>query len=59
MERTAALNTDAIGNKVCITVQEGAGILTYKEICPELRCRLLVTCTVGGAAPCSSSETAG
>ena len=57
-ESTAAPNTDAIGNKVCITVREGAGIPTHEEICPELRRRLLVTCTMNGAAPCTWSGTA-
>ena len=59
LESKAALNTDATGNKVCITVREGAGIPTHEEICPVLRRRLLVTCTVDGAAPCTSSGTAG
>ena len=51
LESKAAPNTDAIGNKVCFTVLKGAGIQTHEEICPELRGRLLVTCTVKGAAP--------
>jgi len=33
VESTAAINTDAIGNQVCITVREGAGIPTHEEIC--------------------------
>ena len=53
LESEAAPNTDAIGNKVCFTVLKGAGIPTHEEICPELRRRLLVTCTVKGAAPCT------
>ena len=36
-ESPAVLNTDAIGNKVCITVREGAGIPTHEEICLELQ----------------------
>ena len=32
------------------SVREGAGILTHEEICPELHRRLLVTCTMNGAA---------
>ena len=57
-ESIAVSNTDPIGNKVCIKVREGAGIPTHEEICPELHRRLLVTCTMNGAAPCTCSGTA-
>ena len=56
LESKAAPNTDAIGDKVCITVRTGAGIPTHEEICPELRRRLLVTCTVKGAAPSGTAR---